>query len=194
VVLASPSKSTPRYGAAADCARRLQLVECNCRSQHVVRVRLPLEVKRDMRREIAAHRPAPAPSVVINIEEADFLEKQVLRRPSTNARRPLLLLFAADHPAQAVPRPRCAASGVGTEFLPATSSLVVWICNSLKADRDAVEFVRSLYRERRLMPTTSPAASAPSMNWPPGSSFPPLPGQGQGSLARGSPRPTRRPD
>src|SRR5207245_8039470 len=31
--------------------------------------------------------------------------------------RPLLLLFAADHSAQAVPRPRCAASGVGTEFL-----------------------------------------------------------------------------
>src|SRR5439155_8624039 len=31
--------------------------------------------------------------------------------------RPLLLLFAADHPPQAVPRPCCAASGVGTEFL-----------------------------------------------------------------------------
>src|ERR1700687_641409 len=31
--------------------------------------------------------------------------------------RPLLLLCAADHPAQAVPRPCCAASGVGTEFL-----------------------------------------------------------------------------
>jgi len=36
--------------------------------------------------------------------------------PRTRA-RPLLLLFAADHSAQAVPRPRCAASGVGTEFL-----------------------------------------------------------------------------
>src|SRR5437879_983764 len=31
--------------------------------------------------------------------------------------RPLLLLFAADHPPQAVPRPCCAASEVGTEFL-----------------------------------------------------------------------------
>src|SRR5260370_41919664 len=31
--------------------------------------------------------------------------------------RPLLLLFAADHPPQAVPRPCCAASGVGAEFL-----------------------------------------------------------------------------
>src|SRR5438445_5602790 len=30
---------------------------------------------------------------------------------------PLLLLFAADHPPQAVPRPRCAAREARTEFL-----------------------------------------------------------------------------
>ena len=58
----------------------LHLVECNCRSQHVVRVRLPLEVKGICAEKIAAHRPAPAPRVVINIEEADFLEKQFLRQ------------------------------------------------------------------------------------------------------------------
>src|SRR5437879_9588247 len=57
----------------------LHLVECNCRSQHVVRVRLPLEVKGICAEKIAAHRPAPAPRVVINIEEADFLEKKFLR-------------------------------------------------------------------------------------------------------------------
>ncbi len=90
----------------------LQLVECNCRAQHVVRLRLPLEVKGVCAEKIAGHRPAgpaPAPRVVINIDPAPDHP-----RPR---RRPLLLLFAADHPSQAVPRPRCAASGVGTEFL-----------------------------------------------------------------------------
>src|SRR5216683_7002418 len=37
--------------------------------------------------------------------------------PPRTRGRALLLLFAADHPPQAVPRPRCAAGGVGTEFL-----------------------------------------------------------------------------
>src|SRR6266487_4827267 len=37
--------------------------------------------------------------------------------PPRTRRRPLLLLFAADHPPPAVPRPCCAARGVGTEFL-----------------------------------------------------------------------------
>src|SRR6267143_6532184 len=37
--------------------------------------------------------------------------------PPRTRGRPLLLLFAADHPPQAVPRPRCAAGEVGTEFL-----------------------------------------------------------------------------
>jgi len=46
----------------------------------LVRVRLPLEVKRICGEKIAAHRPALAPHAVINIEEADFLEKQVLRK------------------------------------------------------------------------------------------------------------------
>ena len=63
----------------------LHLVECNCRAQHVVRLRLPLEVKGICAEKIAAHRPAPPPPVVINIEEADFLEKQILRK-ATNAR------------------------------------------------------------------------------------------------------------
>jgi hypothetical protein len=38
-------------------------------------LRLPLEVKGVSAAKIAAHRTAPAPRVVIDIEEADFLEK-----------------------------------------------------------------------------------------------------------------------
>jgi hypothetical protein len=63
----------------------LHLVECNCRSQHVVRLRLPLEVKGICEAKIAGRLPggpagpAPAPHAVVNMEEADFLQKQNLR-------------------------------------------------------------------------------------------------------------------
>jgi hypothetical protein len=128
----------------------LQLVECNCRSQHVVRVRLPLEVKGICAEKIAAHRPAPAPRVVINIEEADFLEKQVLRqaihereggrcfycsRRITHHRRCL------DH---VVPRAKLGQNS----YRNLVSCCLD--CNSQKGERSAEEFVRWLYRERRL--------------------------------------------
>jgi HNH endonuclease len=131
----------------------LHLVECNCRAQHVVRLRLPLEVKGVCAAKIAGHRPggpAPAPRVVINIEEADFLEKQVLRkaihereggrcfycsRRITHHRRCL------DH---VVPRAELGQNS----YRNLVSSCLE--CNSLKAERNAVEFVRSLYRDRRL--------------------------------------------
>jgi 5-methylcytosine-specific restriction endonuclease McrA len=58
----------------------LYLVERNYRAHHVVRVRLPLEVKGICAEKVPAHRLAPGPQVVVNIEEADFLEKQNLRR------------------------------------------------------------------------------------------------------------------
>src|SRR5258708_40284579 len=38
----------------------LHLVECNCRAQHVVRLRLPLEVKGVCGEKIAGHRPGGA--------------------------------------------------------------------------------------------------------------------------------------
>src|SRR5258708_6458091 len=140
----------------------LHLVECNCRSQHVVRLRLPLEVKGICAEKIAGHRPggpggpggpagpAPGPRVVINIEEADFLEKQVLRqaihereggrcfycsRRITHHRRCL------DH---VVPR-----AELGQNSYRNLVSCCL-DCNSLKAERPAVELVRWLYRERRL--------------------------------------------
>ena len=62
----------------------LHLVERSYKAHHVVRVRLPLEVKGIYDAKTAAHRVAPAPRVVINIEEADFLEKQNLG-PFTSA-------------------------------------------------------------------------------------------------------------
>jgi hypothetical protein len=128
----------------------LHLVECNCRSQHVVRVRLPLEVKGVRAAKIAAHRPAPAPGAVINIEEADFLEKQNLRG-AIHAREGGRCFYCSRRIDQ---HRRCLDHVVPRAELGQNSyrNLVSCCleCNSQKADRPAEEFLRRLYRERRL--------------------------------------------
>jgi HNH endonuclease len=128
----------------------LHLVECNCRSQHVVRLRLPLEVKGICAEKIAAHRPAPAPRVVINIEEADFLEKQNLRG-AIHAREGGRCFYCSRRIDQ---HRRCLDHVVPRAELGRNSyrNLVSCCleCNSQKADRPAEEFLRRLYRERRL--------------------------------------------
>ena len=128
----------------------LHLVERNCRARHVVRVRLPLEVKGICATKVPAHRIAPTLRSVGNIEEADFLEKQLLRhaihererghcfyclRQITHHRRCL------DH---VVPR----AEFGWNSYRNLVSCCLE--CNSEKRDRQAEEFLRSLYRERRL--------------------------------------------
>jgi len=128
----------------------LHLVECNCRTQHVVRVRLPLEVKGVRAEKIAAHRPAPAPGAVINIEEADFLEKQNLRG-AIHAREGGRCFYCSRRIDQ---HRRCLDHVVPRAELGQNSyrNLVSCCleCNSQKADRPAEEFLRRLYRERRL--------------------------------------------
>ena len=128
----------------------LYLVERNYRAHHVVRVRLPLEVKGVRAAKISAHRVAPPPRVVINIEEADFLEKQMLRRAIHEReggqcfyclRRIPTRRRCLDH---VVPR---AELGLNS-YRNLVSSCVD--CNSEKGERNAEEFLRWLYRERRL--------------------------------------------
>ena len=53
-------------------------------------------------------------------------------------------------------------------------------CNSLKADRDAVEFVRSLYRDRRLSADELSGRLRALDELAAGKLIPPLPAQGQG--------------
>jgi len=126
----------------------LGLVERNCRSQHVVRLRLPLEVK-----AVLAAKRAPGdktPGGALNLEELDFLEKQTLRhslharecghcfyclRRITRHRRCL------DH---VVPQ----AQGGGNSYRNLVSCCVD--CNSQKGERSAEEYLRWLFRERRL--------------------------------------------
>ena len=155
----------------------LHLVECNCRAQHVVRLRLPLEVKGVCAAKIGAHRAAPASRVVINIEEADFLEKQVLRqaihereggrcfycsRRITHHRRCL------DH---VVPR-----AELGQNSYRNLVSCCV-DCNSQKGERSAEEHVRWLYRERRLGADDLPRRLRALDELAAGKLIPPTPGQ-----------------
>jgi hypothetical protein len=179
----------------------LHLVECNCRAQHVVRLRLPLEVKGICVEKIAGRRPggpgrpagpAPAPGVVINIEEADFLEKQVLRqalhereggrcfycsRRITHHRRCL------DH---VVPQ-----ANLGNNSYRNLVSCCL-DCNSLKAERHAVEFVRSLYRDRRLSADELSGRLRALDDLAAGKLIPPLPGRGDAGRDGSKGKGTRR--
>ena len=164
----------------------LQLVECNCRSQHVVRLRLPLEVKGVCAEKIAGHRPggpagpALAPGVVINIEEADFLEKQVLRRALHEreggrcfycSRRITHHRRCLDH---VVPLAECGRNS----YRNLVSCCLE--CNSQKGGRPAEEFLRGLYRDRRLSDAEMGGRLRSLDDLAAGKLIPPLPALGQG--------------
>jgi 5-methylcytosine-specific restriction endonuclease McrA len=157
----------------------LQLVECNCRAQHVVRVRLPLEVKGVCAAKIAAHQSAPAPRVVINIEEADFLEKQVLRQ-AIHEREGGHCFYCSR---RITHHRRCLDHVVPQANLGSNSyrNLVSCCldCNSNKAERSAVEFVRSLYRDRRLSDAELSGRLRALDDLAAGKLIPPLPGQSE---------------
>src|SRR5436853_4017449 len=87
--------------------------------------------------------------------------------------RPLLLLFAADHPPQAVPRPCCAASGVGTEFLSKPGVLLSGL--QLTEGGAPRRRVCTLAVSRAALERRRADAFAPSMTWPPASSSPCFP-------------------
>jgi len=116
--------------------------------------------------------------VVINIEEADFLEKQVLRqaihereggrcfycsRRITHHRRCL------DH---VVPR-----AELGQNSYRNLVSCCLE-CNSQKGERSAEEFLRGLYRERRLSAVDLNGRLRALDDLAAGKLIPPLPGQG----------------
>ncbi len=143
-------------------------------------MRLPLEVKGISAEKIAAHRPAPAPRVVISIEEVDFLEKQVLRQ-TIHAREGDRCFYCSR---RITHHRRCLDHVVPQASLGSNSyrNLVSCCldCNSLKADRDAVEFVRSLYRDRRLSADELTGRLRALDDLAAGKLIPPLPGQVQG--------------
>jgi hypothetical protein len=127
----------------------LGLVERNCRARHVVRLRLPLEVK-GVGAGKAAHRPAPAPRKVMNFEEADFLEKQNLRR-AIHEREGGHCFYCL----RRIPQRRRCLDHVVPRVLYGRNSYRNLVsccleCNAQKGERSATEVLRWLYRERRL--------------------------------------------
>jgi len=123
----------------------LRLVERSCQAHHVVCVLLPREV-----RAVRAAQGSPQTSRATSFGEIDFLQTQPLRR-AIHAREGGRCFYCLR---RLIRERRCIDHVVPLAKLGTNSyrNLVSCCldCNSLKADRDAVEFVRSLYRDRRL--------------------------------------------
>ena len=155
----------------------LRLVERSCQAHHVVRLRLPSEVRAVRTAKIEAYRPAPAPRAAVNLEEEDFLRTRPLRRaiharedgrcfyclrPITGKRR------CIDH---VVPRARSGRNS----YRNLVSCCVD--CNSKKGERPAKEFLRSLYREHRLSDAEFGGRLRALDDLAAGKLLPPIPGQ-----------------
>lgn len=127
----------------------LRLVERSCQAHHVVCVRLPREVQA-VRAAQAAAQGSVQPSGATGFGEIDFLQIQP-RRHAIHAREGGRCFYCLR---RLIRERRCLDHVVPQASLGSNSyrNLVSCCldCNSLKAERHAVEFVRSLYRDRRL--------------------------------------------
>jgi 5-methylcytosine-specific restriction endonuclease McrA len=134
----SPTREAVRRLVAHGALRLVQ----RSKAGHVVDVRLPEEIR-------AARRPARIPRAV-DLEEADFLKTKALRlaihaRERSQCfyclRRLTASIHCLDH---VVPRVQLGRNS----YRNLVSCCLE--CNSQKGERPAEDFLRSLYRERRL--------------------------------------------
>jgi len=131
----------------------LHLIDRNYHTGHVVRVRLPEELRAVRAARIAANRPATPPRSPLSIEAMDFLKTQPLRGAihMREGSRCFYCLRLLNH------RRRCLDHVVPRVNYGSNSyrNLVSCCldCNSKKGERSAHEFFRSLYREHRLSDT-----------------------------------------
>ena len=127
----------------------LRLIERGCQIHHVVYVRLPHEV-RALRAAKAAAPASARTSRGASLDETDFLQTRALRR-AIHAREGGRCFYCLR---RLIRQRRCLDHVVPQAGLGSNSyrNLVSCCndCNSNKAERPAVEFVRSLYRDRRL--------------------------------------------
>lgn len=168
---------------ARDAMRRLaaqgvlKLVLRSCQARYVVNVNLPWEVRAVRAAKNAAARSAPGARPAIDIENADFLRLQVLRRAIHEReggkcfyclRRMSRHTRCFDH---VVPQAKLG----GNSYRNLVSAC--HDCNSKKKDHSAEEFLRSLYRERRLSPDDLNTRLRALDDLAAGKLKPPLPGQ-----------------
>ena len=144
------SEKTTRQSVRRLIARGvLRLVERSCQAHHVVFVRLPKEVRALWAAKTAA-RGSARTSRGAAFAETDFLQTQALRR-AIHAREGGRCFYCLR---RLIPQRRCLDHVVPQASLGSNSyrNLVSCCldCNSNKAERHAVQFVRSLYRDRRL--------------------------------------------
>src|SRR5262249_29997084 len=141
-------------GATRHALRRLashgvlRLIQ-RSKAGHVMEIRLPAEIRAALPAKLVAYRPGQAPSDA-NLEELDFLRSRDLR-DSIHARegghcfyclrRITSSVRCLDH---VVPQTRLGADS----YRNLVSSCLE--CNSQKGAHSAGDFLRSLYRDRRL--------------------------------------------
>ena len=171
------SEKTTRQSVRRLIARGvLRLVERSCQAHHVVCVRLPQEVRALRAAETAARGPART-SCGAGFAETDFLQTRVLRR-AIHAREGGRCFYCLR---RLIPQRRCLDHVVPQANLGSNSyrNLVSCCldCNSNKAERHAVEFVRSLYRDRRLSSDELSARLRALDDLAAGKLIPPLPRQ-----------------
>lgn len=173
------SEKTTRQSVRRLIARGvLRLVERSCQAHHVVCVRLPREV-RALRAAKTATRGSARTSRGAGFAETDFLQTRALRR-AMHAREGGRCFYCLR---RLIPQRRCLDHVVPQADLGNNSyrNLVSCCldCNSLKAERHAVEFLRSLYRDRRLSADELTGRLRALDALAAGKLIPPLPGRSQ---------------
>ena len=171
------SEKTTRQSVRRLIARGvLRLVERSCQAHHVVCVRLPQEV-RALRAAKTATRSSARTSRAAGFAETDFLQTRALRR-AMHAREGGRCFYCLR---RLIPQRRCLDHVVPQADLGSNSyhNLVSCCldCNSNKAELPAVEFVRSLYRDRRLSADELTGRLRALDDLAAGKLIPPLPGQ-----------------
>ena len=144
------SEKTTRQSVRRLIARGvIRLVERSCQAHHLVHVLLPQEV-RALRAAKTATTSSSRTSPADSFAETDFLQTRALRR-AIHSREGGRCFYCLR---RLIPQRRCLDHVVPQASLGTNSyrNLVSCCldCNSNKAERSAIEFVRSLYRDRRL--------------------------------------------
>ena len=128
----------------------LRLVERGSCTGHVVQLRLPAEIRSLRAAKTAVQDSAATPCALAGIEETDFMRTRVLRRAIHQREGGHCFYCLRDLPRRSrcidhvVPRARMGRNTYRNLVSCCTD------CNTQKGERSAEEFLRSLYRERRL--------------------------------------------